>query len=77
MATQQDRFDALDDDSLHRYLVDTAAKRCEYLEIEERADGWVAEVWSEGGKVSRRVAFAAGGHDRRTAMLRLARKYRS
>jgi hypothetical protein len=52
MATQEDRFDALDEDSLYRYLTDTAAKRCEYLEIEERADGWVAEIWREGGKVN-------------------------
>jgi len=76
MATQEDRFDALDEDSLYRYLTDTAAKRCEYLEIEERTDGWVAEIWREGGKVTI-VAFGARGPDRRTAMLRLARKYRS
>jgi hypothetical protein len=77
MTTEQDRLDALDEDSLYRYLTDTAAKRCEYLEIEKRTDGWVAEIWSEGGKVTRRVAFAAGARDRRTAMLRLARRYRS
>jgi hypothetical protein len=77
MATEQDRFDALDDESLYRYLIDTAAKRREYLEIEERADGWVAEIWNDSGKAARRVAFGARGHDRRTAMLRLARKYRS
>jgi len=76
MATQEDRFDARDEDSLYRYSTDTAAKRCEYLEIEERADGWIAEIWREGGKVTI-MAFAARGRYRRTAMLRLARKYRS
>jgi hypothetical protein len=77
MTTEQDCFDALDEGELRRYLTDTAAKRCEYLEVEERPDGWVAEIWSEGGKVTRRVAFAAGARDRRTAMLHLARRYRS
>ena len=48
MATQQDRFDALDEESLYRYLTDTATKRCEYLEVEERPDGRVAQIWSEG-----------------------------
>ena len=50
MATQEDRFNALDEDSLYRYLTDTAAKRCEYLEIEERADVWSLRFGVRAGK---------------------------
>jgi hypothetical protein len=74
MAPSLDRFDALDDDALYRYLADRAATRDEYLVVEEHADGWVAETWNESGKASTRVAFSAQGRDRRTAMLGLARK---
>ena len=74
MATEQDRFDAMDDRSLFRYLENVAAERDEHLEIKEVAGEWVAETWSASGRAGRRVVFEGGGADRRTAMLDLARR---
>ena len=76
MATQQDRFDMLDDEALARYLVGETERRRERLVIEQRGGMWIAETYEEGGLSSgRSVMLGAGGSDRRTAMLALARKF--
>ena len=76
MATQEDRFDALNDDALVQLLTNEADRRREHLMIEGRADGWVAETYESGGLSSgRSVMLGAVGPDRRTAMLALARKF--
>ena len=75
MTTQEQQFDALDDESLASYLADEAARRREKLAIAERGGGWVAETYQTDGLSSgRSVMLGAAGPDRRTAMLELARK---
>ena len=74
MSTEQDQFDAMDDDSLLRYLENVATKRDEHLEIGEVRGVWVAETLSMGGRAGRRVVFGGEGADRRAAMLDLARR---
>jgi hypothetical protein len=76
MAVDQDRFEALDDESLTQFLSAEAGKRRERLHIERTAGGWVAETYQTDGLSSgRSVMLGAGGPDRRTAMLGLARKF--
>jgi hypothetical protein len=76
MATQADRFDALDDEALARHLADEAERRRERLSIEERDRGWVAETWQTDGLSSgRSLMLGAAGPDRRSAMLGLAEKF--
>jgi MoxR-like ATPase len=76
MATQADRFDALDDEALAKHLVDEAERRREHLSIEERDGRWVAQTWQTDGLSSgRTVTLGAAGPDRRTAMLGLAEKF--
>ena len=86
MSTKRDQFDAMDDQSLLRYLENVATEREVQLEIGEveaeregnleiRVRGvWVAETWSESGPAGRRLAFRGEGTDRRAAMLDLARR---
>ncbi len=75
MTTQEEQFDALDDESLASYLADEVARRREKLAIAERGGGWVAETYQTDGLSSgRSVMLGAAGPDRRTAMLELARK---
>jgi len=57
MATEHDRFDSMDDQSLLRYLEELAAERDEHLEIEEVQGEWVAETWRESGQAGRRAVF--------------------
>jgi hypothetical protein len=72
----QARFDALDDESLARFLEDETARRREHLIIEERAGGWIAETYqSDGLSSGRSVMLGAAGPDRRKAMLGLAQKF--
>ena len=73
MATDQDQFDALDDESLLRYLEEAATKRQEHLAIGEFRGEWIAETWTDSGLAGRRAMFRADGVDRRTAMMGLAR----
>ena len=75
MAVQEDRFDALDDDALLRYLMDGADERREHLVIEQRGVDWIAETLVSGGLSGRAVMLGAAGTDRRSAMLGLARKF--
>jgi hypothetical protein len=76
MAVQEDRFEALDDESLLNYLTEGAAERCETLVIEQRGGQWIAETFESGGlSGGRSVMLGAGGPDRRTAMVGLARKF--
>jgi hypothetical protein len=74
MATEQDQFDAMDDQSLLRYLENVAAEREEHLEIEEVRGDWVAETWSESGQAGKRAVFRGEGADPRAAMLDLLRR---
>jgi hypothetical protein len=86
MSTERDQFDAMDDQSLLRYLENVATERKVRLEIGEvvsEREGnleigvrgvWVAETWSEGGLAGRRLSFKGEGTDRRAAMLDLARR---
>lgn len=75
MATQANRFDALDDDALVSFLTDEANKRRERLLIEQRPGGWVAETYQTDGLSSgRSVMLGAAGPDRRAAMVGLAHK---
>jgi len=74
MATEQDQFDAMDDQSLLRYLENVAAAREEHFEIGEVRGEWVAETWSEAGQVGKRAVFRGEGSGRREAMLDLARR---
>jgi hypothetical protein len=86
MFAEQDQFDAMDDQSLLRYLENVARKRDEQLEIGEvvaerqgnvEIEGraaWVAETLSATGLAGRRVVFRGGGADKRAAMLDLARR---
>jgi hypothetical protein len=86
MFEEQDQFDAMDDQSLLRYLENVATERDERLQIGEvvaeregnlEIEGqaaWVAETWSTTGLAGKRVAFRGEGADRRAAMLDLARR---
>lgn len=86
MSTERDQFDAMDDQSLLRYLENVATEREVRLEIGEvvaKREGdleigvrgeWVAETWSEGGLPDERLTFRGEGTDRRAAMLDLARR---
>jgi len=59
-------FDSLDDGALEDYLTTVARERGEHLVVEERGDGWVAELL-DGEVIRKRVTEA----DRRTALRRL------
>jgi hypothetical protein len=76
MSTTEDRFDALDDAALLKFLTDETDRRREHLVIEQRSGGWIAETYESGGLSSgRSVMLGAAGPDRRTAMLGLAHKF--
>lgn len=76
MATNADRFDALDDEALLQFLTDETGRRRERMLIEERPDGWIAETYqSDGLSSGRSIMLGAVGPDRRTAMLGLAQKF--
>jgi hypothetical protein len=75
MAIQDERFEALDDESLASYLADEAARRREKLSIVQREGGWIAETYQTDGLSSgRSVMLGAAGPDRRAAMVGLAEK---
>lgn len=75
MATQDEQFEALSDESLANYLTEEVSRRREHLSVQERGGGWVAETYQTDGLSSgRSVMLGAAGPDRRTAMLGLARK---
>jgi hypothetical protein len=75
MTAPENRYDALDDESLLRYVADEAGRRRERLSIEERGAKWVAELsQGDGFSSGRTLSLAAAGPDRRTALLALAEK---
>jgi hypothetical protein len=76
MAVEEDRFEAIDDESLLGYLTEGADQRRETLVIEQRGEEWIAETFESGGlSGGRSLMLGAAGPDRRTAMLGLARKF--
>ena len=75
MATPDEQFEALSDESLANYLTEEVSRRREHLSVQQRGGGWVAETYQTDGLSSgRSVMLGAAGPDRRTAMLGLARK---
>ena len=76
MTVEEDRFEAIDDESLLGYLTEGADQRRETLVIEQRGAEWIAETFESGGlSGGRSLMLGAAGPDRRTAMLGLARKF--
>jgi hypothetical protein len=76
MATQEKRFDALDDEALLQHLIAETERRREHLTIEQRGGQWIAETYqTDGLSAGRSLMLGAGGPIRRTAMLGLAHKF--
>ena len=76
MPSAENRFDALDDTALLKFLSEETDRRREHLVIEERPGGWIAETYESGGlSGGRSVMLGAAGPDRRAAMLGLAEKF--